>query len=403
MGKAFNRIKSEQYLREAFREMISDKKNPIAAKGDNQLIYSGVVTFVDMIGVQQPLYSCRVDLDHDPSIPEIMNQKWFEPLTHMTLMRIPQRFERVYVMFANIKNSEGSGGYWFSRSNERTPGPQKVVPVDGSVMETKYFYDSIPYQRGTAAFDSMTPPTNLYSDDLAKQLQGTPINQEGTMPRYYKAVPGDVIQLGGYNTAIRHTYNKNSAKGEIEIISGYGSIPDGENILTTFKNPMDELYSSRIVVATKSPIDVELNQEWGFDFHKNFNLYGPGAGTLDMSPGESLTDADFTSPSVLDSFLLLQTAGYIRLISNDSSEPICHAVMAEPLIKLLTTLIDRVREINAMFLDHAHNHPMGPTIGPPVTMAFAPMDATGGIDSSLETLQKPETFDAIASNYVALN
>ena len=96
-------------------------------------------------------------------------------------------------------------------------------------------------------------------------------------------------------------------------------------------------------------------------------------------------DADFTDPSVLRSFLLLQTSGFIRLISNASTEPISHIVLAEPLIELLQSLIGRVREINNNFLSHGHNHPMGPTLGPPITVLFAPIDISGSIDKILES------------------
>tara|TARA_Y100000310_G_C20683809_1_gene817683 strand:+ start:445 stop:1653 length:1209 start_codon:yes stop_codon:yes gene_type:complete len=402
MPQAFKRIKPETNLLQKMRQAISRAKDPTMEIREGQIVFTGVVTFVDLVGIKQPLYSCRVDLDGTPAVKDILDQLWFEPILPIHLIRIPERFERIYVMYSNLKLESGAAGYWLGRSNERTTGPQKVVPVDGSTMEEQYDYAGVPYQRGTAAFDSMTPPTNLYSDDKEKQLMGTPISKEGSLPRYFKAVPGDVLQLGGYNTAIRQTYNINSGKGEIELISGFKALPE-DQLLNSFGNEMGDAFSSKIAITTKSPTDVELNQHWGLDFHKDFNLYGPGAGTLDMAPGESLADADFTAPDVLDSFILLQTTGHIRLINNESSEPISHIVLAEPLIELLNNLIDRVREVNNNFLAHGHNHPMGPTLGPPITLLFAPIDLAGQIDSTLEGLQSPESWDAIASNYVAAN
>ena len=402
MPKAFKRIDPTQQMLKNIRKASNMKKSAEAMLHEEQTIYTGIVTFIDLIGIKQPLYSCRVDLDGQASNKEILDQIWFESMPSIHLLRIPERFERVYVMYSNMQLDSGAAGYWLGRANERTTGPQKVVPADGSSMEQQYSYGSVPYQRGTPAFDAMTPPTNLYSDDKAEQLKGTPISFKGTVPFYFKAVPGDVIQLGGYNTAIRHTYNQNSAKGEIELISGFKALST-ENMVTAFKNDMADVNSSRILISSKSPTDVELNQHYGLDFHENFNTYGPGAGTLDMSPGESLADADFTDPSVLRSFLLLQTSGFIRLISNASTEPISHIVLAEPLIELLQSLIGRVREINNNFLSHGHNHPMGPTLGPPITLLFAPIDVSKSVDKILEGLQSAETMGEIASDFVAAN
>jgi len=396
MPKAFNRIKPEQVMLNEIRSKVNERKNPAYGQDRTQILYTGVVTFVDLVGLEQPIYSCRIDLDHESVVGEITRQKWFKPLMPMHFMRIPQRFERVSVIFSNLDTTVVPEAYWVSRVEEQTAGPQKVIPINNTTMEKQYSYNNIPYQRGTAAFDQQTPPTNLYKTDPEKQLKGTPNNLEGDLSRYYKAVPGDVVALGGYNTAIRQTYNLDSAKGEIELISGYANIPSDENILTAFKNPMGPAYSSRIAITTQSATDLELNQDFNLQFDDQYNLYGPGAGTFDIV---EQTDSE-EAPT--DSFLLLQTAGYIRLISNDSETPISHITLAEPLTRFLIRLINRVSELNKNFANHVHNHPMGPTIGPPVTPLFAPIDSDI-VSEGLESLTEIETLNGFSSSHVAAN
>tara|TARA_R110002110_G_scaffold152462_2_gene345167 strand:+ start:944 stop:2134 length:1191 start_codon:yes stop_codon:yes gene_type:complete len=396
MPKAFNRIKPEQVMLNELRSKINERKNPMYGQDRTQILYTGVVTFVDLVGLEQPLYSCRIDLDHESVVGEITMQKWFKPLMPIHFMRIPQRFERVSVIFSNLDTTVVPEAYWVSRVEEQTAGAQKVSPVDGSAMEQQYSYNNIPYQRGTAAFDQQTPPTNLYKTEPKEQLKGTPNNLKGDLSRYYKAVPGDVVALGGYNTAIRQTYNLDSAKGEMELISGYANIPNDENILTAFKNPMESTYSSRIAITTQSATDLELNQDFNLQFDDQYNLYGPGAGTFDIV--EQTSSEDPTT----DSFLLLQTTGHIRLISNASETPISHITLAEPLARFLTRLIDRVSELNKNFANHVHNHPMGPTIGPAVTPLFAPIDSDV-ISDGLASLSEIETLDDFSSSHVAAN
>jgi hypothetical protein len=46
---------------------------------------------------------------------------------------------------------------------------------------------------------------------------------------------------------------------------------------------------------------------------------------------------------------------------------------------------------------------MGPTLGPPITLLFAPIDVSKSVDKILEGLQSAETMGEIASDFVAAN
>ena len=131
-------------------------------------------------------------------------------------------------------------------------------------------------------------------------------------------------------------------------------------------------------------------------FDEQFNLYGPGAGTFDIIEQTSSEEIP------TDSFLLLQTAGYIRLISNDSETPISHIALAEPLTRFLIKLAKRVSELNNNFANHVHNHPMGPTIGPPVTPLFATIDSDI-VSEGLASLTEIEALNELSSSHVAAN
>ena len=57
-----------------------------------------------------------------------------------------------------------------------------------------------------------------------------------------------------------------------------------------------------------------------------------------------------------------------------------------------------------MFQDHTHVHPMGPTVGPAMSIAMTPLiPACASLDTFLETLGAPDNLDAIMSSYVASN
>ena len=109
---------------------------------DGRIVYTGIVTQVDLLGSVNPLYSCRIDLDGFPRKHDIHEQEWYEPLMPINFMRIPERFEKVHVTFQNTK--ELQVGYWFSRMAETTTAAQKVRAVDGSAMEDHYNFKGLP-------------------------------------------------------------------------------------------------------------------------------------------------------------------------------------------------------------------------------------------------------------------
>ena len=76
MPKAFKRIDPTQQMLKNIRKASNMKKSAEAMLHEGQTIYTGIVTFIDLIGIKQPLYSCRVDLDGQASNKEILDQIW---------------------------------------------------------------------------------------------------------------------------------------------------------------------------------------------------------------------------------------------------------------------------------------------------------------------------------------
>ena len=412
MPRLSSRLFGEVNLKEKIRDLVEGQSVPTS-----RAWYSGIVTDIDTIGVMHPLYSVRVMVDEGITpTTEIGDMEWFEPLMPLHVQRIPERFERVWVTFMNIANQRV--GFWMSRMTEKNPGSQKVASVDGSSMQDQFTYGGIPFREGTPFYDALSK----------NSLMGDLVNRKtGLLPRpskWLNVMPGDVVIQGGYNSAIRQTYDPWSGRSRVQIQAGFGSTDPASEVLDSWDNPYSPEanggYHSSIHVLEKSPFDqlcLMPQSKGGFDvpFHETFNDFAAGAGTISpVSEGDMFgapnADQKLEAAGALDSFISLTTYGHIRLINIDpashvnGSNPICHVAMAEPLVPILNELISVVSSLANQFHNHEHLHPMGPTMMGPTSKTYVPLVPKAvEMKQRINGLAEASKLNEIASKHVAVN
>jgi len=416
MPRLRDKLFPEVRLRKATQEQLEKHGNVESSEG--RAWYTGIVTYIELVGLAQPLYSVKVQLDEGLTpTTDILKHHWFEPLLPIHTMRIPERFERVFITFQNTEARRV--GYWMSRKNEHSYGSQKVRSKDGKSMQDQFSTDTVPYRMGTPFYDALTKNTMM--GDLYKRKEGLPSDSK----RWLKAFPGDVIVAGGYNSAIRQTYDPWSGKSRVQIQAGYGSMDPAKEVLDEFDNPFtvesNGGYHSSIHVLERSPFDLQLKLPqaeggFGIPFHKDYDTYGPGAAQNESTANLFQVNADSTLQKMgaLDSFIALTTYGHIRLVNVDPAahikagnvdpNPICHVTKAEPLINLLSRVVSLMSTLTNAFLAHEHMHPMGPTMGGPVSAMYMPLKGvTDTLTEGLNSLSGPQILGQIASKHVSVN
>jgi len=413
MPRLTDRLYPEVRARNKLQELVESDQFDLIGR----TWYSGIVCDVDTLGVANPLYSVKVKVDEGITTgTEILDMEWFEPLMPLHIQRVPERFERVLVTFINVM--ERRVGLWASRKFEKSAGSQKVRTANGSSMQDNFTYGGIPFRVGTPTYDALSK--NHLMGDLFERKEGL----KSSRSKWLNVMPGDVVMQGGYNSAVRHTYDPWTGKSRLQLQAGYGSNDTAEEILDYWDNNWGPEntggYHSAIHILEKSPFDALCqmpHNKGGFDipFHPEFNDFGSGAATgqeIDEQKmfGDAHANTYLDDLGALDSFVALTTYGHIRLVNIDpashqgGTNPVCHVAMAEPLIPILDEIIDILGSLGNMFLNHEHMHPMGPTMLGPTSKAYTPLMAKiAELNQRITSVSDSEKLNRIASKHVAVN